>query len=69
MSTPRRDVRLLVLGASLGSKSLNNRLALLAGRVAESKGAPTKAASKLPILRMSSQYGAFMKVLMPANAG
>ena len=39
MTTARRDVRLLVLGASLGSRSLNNRLAALAARVLEEKGA------------------------------
>jgi chromate reductase, NAD(P)H dehydrogenase (quinone) len=38
MSTTRRDVRFLVLGASLSSKSLNNRLAALAAQVVEQKG-------------------------------
>jgi chromate reductase, NAD(P)H dehydrogenase (quinone) len=38
MTDIRCDVRLLVLGASLGSKSLNNRLAALASRLAEEKG-------------------------------
>ena len=38
MATTRRDVRFLVLGASLGSNSLNNRLAALAASVVEQKG-------------------------------
>lgn len=38
MTDARCDVRLLVLGASLGSQSLNNRLAALAARLAEEKG-------------------------------
>src|SRR5688572_25900716 len=38
MIATRREVRVLVLGASLGSKSLNNRLATLAARVAGEKG-------------------------------
>ena len=38
MVDTRREVRVLVLGASLGSKSLNNRLATLAARVAAEKG-------------------------------
>jgi chromate reductase, NAD(P)H dehydrogenase (quinone) len=38
MVDTRRDVRFLVFGASMGSKSLNNRLAALAARVAEDKG-------------------------------
>jgi chromate reductase len=38
MSDTRREVRFLVLGASLGSRSLNNRLAELAARVVEQKG-------------------------------
>jgi NAD(P)H-dependent FMN reductase len=39
MTHVQRDVRVLVMGASLGSKSLNNRLASLAAQVAEDKGA------------------------------
>jgi NAD(P)H-dependent FMN reductase len=39
VSAARREVRLLVLGASLGDKSLNNRLAALAARVAVEKDA------------------------------
>jgi chromate reductase len=38
MAATRRDVRFLVLGASHSSKSLNNRLAALAGDVLEQKG-------------------------------
>ena len=38
MAETRRDVRMLVMGASMGSKSLNNRLAALVSRVAEAKG-------------------------------
>ena len=38
MTDPRRDIRFLVMGASMNSKSLNNRLAALAARVAEAKG-------------------------------
>jgi NAD(P)H-dependent FMN reductase len=38
MSSENRDVRFLVFGASLGSKSLNNRLAVLASAVAEEAG-------------------------------
>jgi NAD(P)H-dependent FMN reductase len=38
MAHARREVRFLVLGASLGSRSLNNRLAELAARVVEQKG-------------------------------
>ena len=38
MTDARRDIRFLVLGASMSSKSLNNRLAALAARVAEAKG-------------------------------
>ncbi len=38
MAEARRDVRMLVMGASMGSKSLNNRLAALVSRVAEAKG-------------------------------
>ena len=38
MTSQRRDVRFLVLGASLGTTSLNNRLASLAGDVVEAKG-------------------------------
>ncbi len=38
MNDTRREVRCLVMGASLGSKSLNNRLASLAARVAGDKG-------------------------------
>ena len=39
MVTKDREVRVLVLGASLSSTSLNNRLAALAGRVVGDKGA------------------------------
>ena len=45
MIDARREVRFLVMGASLGSKSLNNRLAALAARVAEEKGAIVDRAS------------------------
>ena len=38
MSTPDRDLRVLVLGASLSSKSLNNRLAAFAARLVTEKG-------------------------------
>ena len=38
MASTRRDVRFLVLGASLGSRSLNNRLAELAASIVEQKG-------------------------------
>lgn len=38
MAHARREVRFLVLGGSLGSRSLNNRLAELAARVVEQKG-------------------------------
>ena len=38
MSDARRDIRFLVMGASMGSRSLNNRLAALAARVADEKG-------------------------------
>jgi NAD(P)H-dependent FMN reductase len=38
MSTPDRDLRGLVLGASLSSKSLNNRLAAFAARLVTEKG-------------------------------
>ena len=38
MASTRRDVRFLVLGASLGSRSLNNRLAGLAASIVEQKG-------------------------------
>ena len=38
MAHARREVRFLVLGASLGRRSLNNRLAELAARVVEQKG-------------------------------
>lgn len=38
MATATRDVRVLVLGASLSSTSLNNRLAALAAAVVEDKG-------------------------------
>ena len=40
-----RDIRFLVMGASMSSKSLNNRLAALAGRVAEEQGGVIDAAS------------------------
>ena len=36
--TDRRDIRFLVMGASISSTSLNNRLAALAARAAEEKG-------------------------------
>ena len=38
MPDARRDIRFLVMGASMSSKSLNNRLAALAARVAEDQG-------------------------------
>lgn len=38
MVTPPRDVRVLVLGASHSSTSLNNRLAALAANLVEEKG-------------------------------
>ena len=38
MTTPSRDVRFLVLGASLGSNSLNNRLAALAATAVRMHG-------------------------------
>ena len=37
MANPDRDLRVLVLGASLSSKSLNNRLAALAARLVGEK--------------------------------
>jgi NAD(P)H-dependent FMN reductase len=39
MGNPDRDLRVLVVGASLSSKSLNNRLATLTGRLVSDKGA------------------------------
>jgi NAD(P)H-dependent FMN reductase len=39
MGTPDRDLRVLVLGASLSSTSLNNRLAKFAARLVTEKGA------------------------------
>ena len=39
MGTPDRDLRVLVLGASLSSTSLNNRLATFAARLVTEKGA------------------------------
>jgi NAD(P)H-dependent FMN reductase len=38
MDNPRRDVRFLVLGASLAAQSLNNRLSMLAGDVVARTG-------------------------------
>src|SRR5687767_6634437 len=38
MATPVRDLRVLVLGASISSASLNNRLAALAAKLVEEKG-------------------------------
>ena len=37
--SPDRDLRVLVLGASLSSTSLNNRLAAVAARMVTAKGA------------------------------
>ena len=45
MTDARRDIRFLVMGASMSSKSLNNRLAALAARVAEEKGGVVDRAS------------------------
>ena len=45
MATPVRDLRVLVLGASLSSTSLNNRLAALAAKLVEEKGGVTDVAS------------------------
>ena len=45
MSTPERDLRVLVLGASLASKSLNNRLAAFAARLVAEKGAASDLAN------------------------
>ena len=45
MSTPDRDLRVLVLGASLSSKSLNNRLAALAAKLVTDKGGTTDLAN------------------------
>lgn len=43
MAYARGELRFLVLGGPLGSRSLNNRLAELAARVVEQKGAPLAA--------------------------
>ena len=45
MSTPDRDLRVLVLGASLSSKSLNNRLAAFAARLVTEKGGTSELAN------------------------
>ena len=45
MTTPDRDLRVLVLGASLASKSLNNRLAALAAKLVTDKGGTTDLAN------------------------
>jgi NAD(P)H-dependent FMN reductase len=45
MSTPDRDLRVLVLGASLSSTSLNNRLAAFAARLVTEKGATSDVAN------------------------
>lgn len=45
MTTPIRDVRVFVLGASLSSTSLNNRLAALAAKVVEAKGGTPEVAT------------------------
>jgi chromate reductase, NAD(P)H dehydrogenase (quinone) len=44
MPNPDRDLRILVLGASLSRTSLNNRLALLAANLVSDKGATTDVA-------------------------
>ena len=38
MGTPDRDLRVLIVGASLSSTSLNNRLAAFAARLVAEKG-------------------------------
>jgi len=45
MSTPDRDLRVLVLGASLSSRSLNNRLAAFAARLVTEKGGTSELAN------------------------
>ena len=45
MGTPDRDLRVLVLGASLSSTSLNNRLAAFAARLVTGKGARSDVAT------------------------
>ncbi|HEX5074172.1 MAG TPA: NAD(P)H-dependent oxidoreductase [Gemmatimonadaceae bacterium] len=45
MTTPDRDLRVLVLGASLSSTSLNNRLAAFAARLVTGKGARSDVAT------------------------
>ena len=45
MSTPDRDLRVLVLGASLSSQSLNNRLAAFAARLVTEKGGTSELAN------------------------
>ena len=45
MTTPDRDLRVLVLGASLSSTSLNNRLAAFAARLVTEKGARSDVAT------------------------
>lgn len=45
MGTPDRDLRLLVLGASLSSTSLNNRLAAFAARLVTENGAKSDLAT------------------------
>ena len=45
MSTPDRDLRVLVLGASLSSKSLNSRLAAFAARLVTEKGGTSELAN------------------------
>ena len=45
MSTPSRDLRVLVVGASLSSTSLNNRLAAFAARLVADKGGTSDVAT------------------------
>jgi len=45
MGTPDRDLRLLVLGASLSSRSLNNRLAAFVARLVTEKGGTSELAN------------------------
>jgi len=45
MGTPDRDVRVLIVGASLSSTSLNNRLAAFAARLVTEKGATSDLAN------------------------
>ena len=45
MSTPDRDLRVLVLGASLSSRSLNNRLAAFVARLVTEKGGTSELAN------------------------